>query len=154
MKKRLLKIGSLWMALYVLFVTLDLNVNFHYCLEDHHVTSSFGDASEHCAHCIGHHHHEAHRTVEEGGVLHFGAKCCCEDFDSEIAFEDAFTFSTSKPLAVYLPVTVMATLSEILFDEDPTPVFRCFFWEKTSYLLTGRLKTIFYSHLKLNPLVF
>ena len=142
------------MALYVLFVTLDLNVHFHYCLEDHQVTSSFGDASQQCGHCFGHHHHEAHRTVAEGGVLHFEAKCCCEDFDSEIAFEDAFTFSTPTSLTAYLPVTMMTAMRDILFDKDGMPSFRCFFWEKTSYLLTGRLKTIFYSHLKLNPLVF
>lgn len=141
------------MALYVLFVTLDLNVNFHYCAEEQHVTSSFGHASEQCEHCFGH-HHDAHRNVEADDALHFDAKCCCENFDSEIAFEDAFTFSNSTPLTAYLPVTLMTTMRNILIDKDQVPSVRCFFMEKTFYLITGRLKTIFYSHLKLNPLIF
>lgn len=145
------------MALYVLFVAHGMSVNFHLCTEDHHLMSSFGDASELCEHCIGHRHHEhmnAQEFEEHLRVVHFGAKCCCEDFDSEIGFTDAFTFSTEKPLMVYLPFTALETLFHAVLDEKLVPFFRYFTQEKIPYLLTGRLKTIFFSSLKLNPLVF
>lgn len=145
------------MALYVLFVAHGLNVNFHLCTEDHHVMSSFGDASELCVHCMGHHHHEhldAQEFEEHLRVVHFGAKCCCEDFDSEIGFTDAFTFSTEKPQMVYLPFTALETLFHAVLDEKLVPFFQYHTQEKIPYLLTGRLKTIFFSSLKLNPLVF
>ena len=142
------------MALYVLFVTLDLNVHFHYCAEDHHFLSSFGDAAEHCDHCVGHCHHALEMTASESELVHFDSKCCCEEFDSEIAFYDAFTFSTEKPLTAYLPVTMMTGVFPLVLDEVPSLSFHRYVKEKKPYLLTGRLKTIFFSHLKLNPLVF
>lgn len=144
------------MALYVLFVAHGLSVNFHLCAEDHHLIGSFGDASQLCVHCMGHHHHhmDAHEFEEHLLVTHFDAKCCCEDFDSEIGFTDNFTFSPEKSLTVFLPVKVLAQTVADMLDEDPLTVFRCFTLLKTPYLLTGRLKTIFFSSLKLNPLVF
>lgn len=144
------------MALYVLLVAHGLTVNFHFCTEDHHLMSSFGDASEQCVHCLGHHHHDAHG---EGGealdeVLHFAVKCCCEDFDSEIAFSDSFTFSTEKSLMVFLPLTMLSAWYHLILEENDPPFFHGFVQEKTTYLLSGRLRTIFFSNLKLNPLVF
>ncbi len=145
------------MALYVLFVAHGLSVNFHLCVDDHHVISSFGDASNLCEHCMGHHHHE-HLDTEafeaHDQEVHFGAKCCCEDFDSEIGFTDNFTFSTEKNLCVFLPFTMLTQAANDLFEEKPTTVFRVFDQPKIPYLLTGRLKTIFFSSLRINPLAF
>lgn len=155
-KKSLLQIGSLLMAFQVLLVTLGLNVNFHLCTEDHHLMSSFGDASRLCEHCLGHHHHhhldeqefEAHLEV-----LHFGAKCCCEDYDSEIGLTDEYTFSSEKSLMINLVSTPLTDWLQMTLDEGPSLELPRFIHEKIPYLLTGRLRTIFFSHLKLNPLV-
>jgi len=153
-KRILLKIGAFLMALHILFVSMDVNVNFHYCLEDHHVNTSFGDASRFCVHCLGHHHHEHHQGVEDGSeVLHFGEKCCCEDFDSEICFADGFTFSTDKLLILSLPRLVVADVCRMVVDEEIRIVLHCFVREKIPYLFTGRLRSIFFSNMKLNPLV-
>lgn len=142
------------MAFYVLFVAHGLNVNFHLCMEDHHVLSSFGDASALCEHCQGHHHYD-HSNPQEFEehlkVLHFGAKCCCEDFDSEIGFTESFTFSTEKPLMVFLPFTVLESTFHAVFDEDAMLFSRFFTLDRIPYLLSGRLKTIFFSSLRLDP---
>lgn len=154
MKRKILQIGSLFMALQVLFVAHGLNVNFHLCTEDHRVTSSFGDASELCKHCMGHHHHEhlnAQEFDEHLKVMHFGAKCCCEDFDSEIGFADDFTFSPDKTPLVYLPFTILEETFHAVLEEDPVSIFGFVTQEKIPYLLTGRLKTIFFSSLRLDP---
>lgn len=145
------------LALQLLLVAHGLSVNFHFCAEDHHVISSFGDASVLCEHCLGHHHHEhmeAHEFEEHNQVLHFGAKCCCEDFDSEVGFTDNFTFSPEKTLTVFLPFTFLAHMAYDVVGVNPLTVFKGFTQLKIPYLPTGRLKTIFFSSLKLNPLVF
>lgn len=157
MKKRLLQIGSLVMALYVLFMAHGFCVNFHFCTEDHHVMSSFGDASLLCEHCMGHHHHDhinASTHEEDLKVVHFGAKCCCEDYESELGRTDDYTFSTEKPLIVILTSSPLTQVFHSVLDECPVLDYRDFVFEKIPYLLTGRLRTIFFSHLKLNPLVF
>ena len=83
--------------------------------------------------------------------MHFGAKCCCEDFDSEIGFTESFTFSTEKSLMVFLPFTVLESTFHAVMDEDPMPFPRFFTQERIPYLFTGRLKTIFFSSLRLDP---
>ena len=151
----MLQIGSLLMAFYVLFVAHGMNVNLHFCTENHHVMSSFGDASRLCEHCLGHHHHEhmdSHELEDHFKIVHFGAKCCCEDYDSEIGFTDNYTFSTEKPLMIYLPYTFFIGMCRSVVDEVSVPVFQLLSKEKIPYLLTGRLKTLFFSNLKLNPL--
>lgn len=142
------------MALYVLFVAHDLNVNFHLCAENHRVMSSFGDASRLCEHCLGHHHHDVVKIGEGNEALHFEAKCCCEDYDSEISFVDAFTFSTEKPLLIFSSNILFFNVSCNSLDEELSFVPRFFTLEKIPYLLTGRLRTLFFSHLKLDPFVF
>lgn len=141
------------MALYVLFVAHGLNVNFHFCTENHHVMSSFGDASELCMHCFGH-HHEHHASESASDVVEFNAKCCCEDFESEVGFVEGFTFSTEKTLMVYLPFTHLESTLHAVAEMDVLPIYRLLKLERIPYLITGRLKTIFFSSLKLNPLVF
>ena len=146
------------MTLSLLFVAHGLSVNFHLCVEDHHVIGSFGDASELCVHCMGHHHHHEHMDVHEmeefNKEIHFGAKCCCEDFDSKVGFTDNFTFSPEKTLTVFLPYTLLAQSVNDIVNENPVTVLKTFAQLKIPYLLTGRLKTLFFSNLKLNPLVF
>ena len=144
------------MAVYVLFVAHGVTIYFHFCTEDHHLISSFGDASAQCVHCKGHHHgHLDESGLEESfKVVHFDAKCCCEDFEKEIGFEEGFTFSTEKPLAVFLPSSALTELFHLVLENPRLPVSRFFTKEKIPYLLTGRLRTVFFSQLKLNPLVF
>ena len=156
LKRLFLQIVSFVLALQVLLVAHGLCVNFHLCVDDHHVFSSFGDASELCVHCVGHHHHEhldADTFDEHNKEVHFGAKCCCEDFDSEIGFTDNFTFSSEKNLSVFLPFTLLTQAANDLLKEKPLTVFRAFDQLKIPYLLTGRLKTIFFSSLRINPTV-
>ena len=143
------------MAFYVLFLALGLNVNFHLCTENHHVMTSFGDASMLCEHCLGHHHGhlQAHEFDEHLSVRHFDAKCCCEDFEGKIGFTDHFTCSLEKNLMVFLPFTFLTNAVQAVLEECLTPVFHLFTRFKIPYLFTGRLKTIFFSSLKLNPLV-
>lgn len=152
MKKQFLKIGSLLMVLYMLLVAHGLNVNFHQCSANHHLMGSLSNASELCVHCLDHHHHErmcSHESEEHHEMMCIETKCCCEDFDSEVGFADHFTFSTDKNLMVYLPLTLLWGVFHVIVDEVPMPVFRSLTQEKTPYLQTGRLKTIFFSNMKL-----
>ena len=144
------------MALHILFISLDMSVNFHFCLEDHHLSVSFGDASRFCSHCVGHHHgHEAthEHDDDDAAPLHFSAKCCCEDFESEIHFAEDYTFSTEKQLEQSLPIIIVPDVCRLVVDEEIKLVSHCFTHEKIPYLLTGRLRTIFFSNLKINPLI-
>ena len=156
MKRKILQIGSFLMAFYVLFVAHGLNINFHLCNENHHLMTSFGDASMLCEHCLGHHHDHmhAHEFEDHLQVRHFDAKCCCEDFEGEIGFTDQFTFAPEKSLTVFLPSTLLTDVVQTVLEEQLMPVFHLFTRWKIPYLLSGRLKTIFFSNLKLNPLVF
>lgn len=145
------------MALYVLFVAHGMNVNFHLCTEDHQLTSSFGDASLLCEHCLGHHHqeHGDEQACETNPQpLHYGSKCCCEDYESEIGFTDDYTFSSEKILTTCPVSTPLAEGLQQLTDNGLVFDFHRFVHEKIPYLLTGRLRAIFFSHLKLNPQVF
>ena len=156
MKKKLFGIVCVMLAVYVLFISMDVHVCFHRCSENHHVTSSFGDASALCLHCAGHHHdHEkAICHDDHGAIAHFEAKCCCEDFQYEIKFADGFTFSTERPLQVFLPCLVLLDATCVVWEENYVLPVRRFTREKIPVFLSGRLMTIFFSHLKLNPLVF
>ena len=156
MKRKFLQIGCVLLAIYMLFITHGLNVNFHLCTENHHLMSSFGDASMLCEHCLGHHHEHMHIHEFEEHLLvrHFDAKCCCEDFEEEIGFTDQFTFSPEKALVVYLPSILLTDMIQIVLEEQLTPAFPLLTRWKIPYLHSGRLKTIFFSNLKLNPLVF
>ena len=155
MKRKILQIGSVLMAFYVLFVALGLNVNFHLCTENHHLMTSFGDASMLCEHCLGHHHEhmQVHEFEDHLQVRHFDAKCCCEDFEGEIGFTDPFTFSTEHTFMVFLPSLLFTSHDQVVLEENLASVFHFFTRFKIPYFLTGRLKTIFFSNLKLNPAV-
>ena len=155
MKRKIIQIGSALMAFYVFFVALGLNINFHFCAENHHLMTSFGDASMLCEHCLGHHHdHMQAREFEDHlQVRHFDAKCCCEDFEGEIGFTEPFTFSSDHAFMVFLPSLLLSNLYHVVLEEQVKPAFRLFTPWKIPYLLTGRLKTIFFSSLKLNPAV-
>ena len=153
MKKRLLQIGSLLMALVVLFVSMGWDVKFHYCTEDHHLASSFVDATESCMHCHGHEHeHEAHAVPQHG--LQFNAKCCCEDFDSKIQFTDNFVFSPDKQLIVSLQSFILPHLDLTEICAQVSTVFNNHSPRKTLKFLSGRERIVYFSSLRLNPLVF
>ena len=153
MKKRLLKIGSLFMAFVVLFVSMGWDVKFHYCTEDHHLSGSFVDAAESCMHCMGHEHeHEAHFTHQD--EVQFNAKCCCEDFDSVIQFTDNFVFSPEKHLEIQFQpfVFVHHDLQELM--PKAQQALHHFTARKIPHFFSARELLVFFSALRLNPLVF
>ena len=155
MKKRLLQIGSLLMAFVVLFVSIGWDVKFHYCTEDHQLTGSFGDAAVECEHCIGHHHeHLETEAVLSNEVVQFNAKCCCEDFDSKIQFTDNYVFSPEKQQIVSLQSFVLPHLNFSELCDQVNVVFNNHFLRKTLKFLSGQERIVFFSSLKLNPLVF
>ena len=155
MKKRLLQIGSFLMAFAVLFVSVGWDVKFHYCTEDHQLTGSFGDASAACVHCMGHHHeHHEMEAAELHDVVQFNAKCCCEDFDSKIQFTDNYVFSSDKHLNVDLQSIILPHLDLTEICDHVKVVFSNHSPRKTLKFLSGRERTIFFSSLRINPLVF
>ena len=153
MKKRLLKIVSLFMTVAVLFVTMGWTLKFHYCTEDHHLSSSFVNAAESCHHCHGHEHgHEAHSVLQH--ELQFNAKCCCEDFESLIQFSDNFVFSPDKHLDIQFQpfVFVHHEIQELM--PKAQQVFHLFTARKISHFYSARELLVFFSALRLNPLVY
>ena len=155
MKKRLLQIGSLLMALAVLLVSVGWDVKFHYCTEDHHITGSFGDASAECVHCLEHHHeHHEMEAAELHDVVQFNAKCCCEDFDSKIQFTDNYVFSPEKHLDIHFQP--FDFVHQALLDLMPKThqVLLHFTARKKPNFYSARERLVFFSALRLNPLVF
>lgn len=157
MKKRLLRIGSFLLALAVLFVSVGWDVKFHYCTAEHHLTGSFVDAASACVHCLGHHHDHEHDHEEADlphDVAHFSTKCCCEDFDSKIQFTDNYVFSPDKHLIISLQSCFLPHLDLKELCAQVSTVFRQHSPRKTLKFLSGRERIVFFSSLKLNPLVF
>jgi hypothetical protein len=156
MKKRLLQIGSLLMALVVLFVSVGWDVKFHYCTEDHQLTGSFGPAADYCLHCLDH-EHEHEETVAhlwQHDALQFHTKCCCEDFDSKIQFTDNYVFSPDKQLVIFLQSFVLPHLDLTEYLVQVRQIFDNHSLRKTLKYLSGRERIVCFSQLKLNPLVF
>ena len=154
MKKRLLQIGSLLMALVVLFVSVGWDVKFHYCTEEHHTTGSLFNASDECVHCWDHNHEHETEAALPHDVMQLDAKCCCEDFDSKIQFTDNFVFSPDKHLIVSLQSFVLPHLDLSEICAQVTTSFSNLSLRKTLKFLSGRERIVFFSSLKLNPLVF
>ena len=154
MKKRLLHIGSFLMSLVVLFISVGWDVKFHYCTEDHHIMGSFSDASAECVHCLGHHHDHEVETILPHDVVQFNAKCCCEDFDSKIQFTDNFVFSTDKHQIVNLQSFILPHLDLSDLYDRINVVINNHSQRKTLKFLSGQERIVFFSSLKLNPLVF
>ena len=156
MKKRLLHIGSFLMALVVLFVSVGWDVKFHYCTEDHQLTGSFGAVTDHCMHCLDHEleHAETETHLWQHDALQFSAKCCCDDFDSKIQFTDNFVFSLEKQLVISLQSFVLPylDLSEVLVQVRQ--IFDNHSPKKALKFLSGQERIVFFSSLKINPLVF
>ena len=153
MKKQILHIVSLLMAIVVLFVSMGWDVKFHYCTEDHHLSSSFGDAAEACFHCLGHEHEHETQTVPQHG-LQFNAKCCCEEFESKIQFTDNYVFSPEKHLIVHFQPFVFTYLNLQELLPKAQQALHQFTARKIPNWRIGRIGLIFFSQLKLNPLVF
>lgn len=154
MKKGLLRISAILMALVVLFVSVGWDVKFHYCTIDHELTGSFNDAAKHCAHCAGHHHHEKPAPSTYGEVMHFQSKCCCDDFDQLIQFSDNYVNSSEIHVDSRMITSVL-----VLFDfQDPSlhleQTFQHFTPRTIPVFSSCKKMLIFLSSLKLNPLVF
>ena len=153
MKNQILHIGSLLMAFVVLFVSMGWDVKFHYCTEDHHLSSSFGNAAKACFHCLGHEHeHEAHAVPQHG--LQFDAKCCCEEFESKIQFTDNYVFSPEKYTEIHFQPFVFAHLDlQELLPKAQQALYHLTA-RKIPYFYSARDRLVFFSALRLNPLVF
>ena len=155
MKKRLLQIGSFLMAFVVLFVSVGWDVKFHYCTKDHRITGSFVDAAAECLHCVGHHHeHEGAPTDLSHNLVHYDAKCCCDAFDSKIQFTDNYVFSPDKHLLVSLQSFILPHFDLSQLCDLVSVVFNNHSPRKTLKFLSGQERIVFFSSLKLNPLVF
>ena len=154
MKKQILQIGSLLMAFAVLFVSVGWDVKFHYCTEEHHMTGSLGNASDDCMHCWGHHHEHEMEVALPHDVMQFNAKCCCDDFESKIQFTDNFVFSPDKQLIVSLQSFILPHLDLSEICAQVSTFFSNLSSRKTLKFLSGRERIVFFSSLKLNPLVF
>jgi hypothetical protein len=153
MKKRLLQLGSFLMAFVVFFVSMGWDVKFHYCTADHHLSGSFGEAAESCLHCLEHEHdHETH--FAQPHEIQFNAKCCCEDFESKIQFTDNYVFSPEKHLDIHFQPFVFAhsDLQELM--PKAKQAFQLFTIQKIPPFLSARDRLVFFSALRLNPLVF
>lgn len=154
MKKQWLQIGSFLMAFMVLFVSMGWDVKFHYCTEEHRMTGSFTEAAESCLHCCDHEHeHEAFQAIQTD-VIHYESKCCCDDFDSRIQFTDNFVFSPEKHLDVHFQPIIIFHFAVLDLSPIVQQVFSRFSAQKIPNLHIGRIGLIFFSQLKLNPLVF
>lgn len=140
------------MALLVLFVSMGWNINSHYCTEDNHLLSSFGDASllcEHCHHHTPHHHDEV--CFHEQQETHFDTKCCCEDFENTIQFTDNYTFSSDKNQCNLLCTAIIHPLRLSGASLDIHPFSQQFSAKEIPLFTSGRQMVIFFSNLKLNP---
>ena len=144
------------MALVVLFVSMGWDVKFHYCTEDHHLTSSLSDAAAHCEHCIGHHHghYETEAHDWQHDIVRFEAKCCCEDYESLIQFSDNYVFSSEKHLNIYFEPVDFAHLDFQELLPKTQQVFQHFTARKILHFFSAREMLVFFSSLRLNPLVF
>lgn len=153
MKKRLLRIGSFLLALVVLFVSVGWDVKFHYCTAEHHLSGSFGEAAESCQHCHDHEHeHEAHFAQQR--ETQFNAKCCCEDFERKIRFTDNYVFSPEKHVNIHFQPFVFVHLDLQNLMPKAKQVFQLFTARKIPPFLSARDRLVFFSALKINPLVF
>ena len=154
--KPLQQVLSFFMALAVLFVTAGWDVKFHYCTVDHELTASFGDASSSCEHCVGHHHdhHEALTTASTPAVTQFNAKCCCDDYDELIQFSDDYVFSSEKHIGFQLQPSAVTRFDHQTLACVIQQVFQHFTPRKIPNFSSGREMLVFFSSLRLNPLVF
>jgi hypothetical protein len=154
MKKRLLQIGSLLMALAVLFVSVGWDVKFHYCTEDHHMTGSLGNASDDCVHCWDHHHEHEMEAALPHDVMQFDAKCCCDDFDSKIQFTDNFVFSSDRQLDIHFQPFAFLHLDLQELLPKAQQAWHYFTARKIPHFFSARDRLVYFSALRLNPLVF
>ena len=138
MKKRQLQFGSFLMALVVLFVSIGWDVKYHYCTAEHRLSGNFGEAEESCLHCIGHEHeHEANFEQPH-----------------EIQFAGNYVFSIEKHLNVHFQPNVLVNLG--LHDLMPKAklALQHFTVRKIPPFQSSRDRLVFFSSLRLNPLVF
>ena len=144
------------MAVLVLFVSAGWNVNFHYCTEDEHLVSSFGNASQLCEHCQNHPHRhmDTKEYADHLNALHFDEKCCCDDFASKIQFSDDFTFSPEKQLPIFLNFIIIPYFNIEKVTVATRCIARILSPQKIPNFPSGRERAVFFSKLRLNPPVF
>ena len=154
MKKRLLQIGSLLMAFAVLFVSFGWDVCFHYCTSSHTMTSHIGMGSPMHAQCFGHAQCSEESHEHHPMATHFDAKGCCDDYDSKIQFTDNFVFSPEKQLDIHFQpfVFVHLDLQELLLKAQQA--WHHFTARKIPHFISARDRLVYFSALRLNPLVF
>ena len=152
----LLRFFSCMMALVVLFVSIGWDVKFHYCTVDHKLSGNFSDVATLCGHCVEHlqDHHEANTNGLSSPVAQFDAKCCCDDFEQNIGFSDSFLYSPEKITDVpILPYSLVHYNLQNLIPELQQ-VLQHFTVRIIPSFNSCRIMLIFYSSLRINPLVF
>ena len=143
------------MALVVLFVSMGWDVRFHYCTEAHQLSGRIGvTAAESCLHCLDHEDAHDGLTVAQADVIHYESKCCCNDFDSKIQFTDNFVFSTEKHLNIHFQPFAFAKFDLLNLPLRANQSVSWLDLRKIPHLPIGKLRLVFFSQLKLNPLVF
>ena len=154
MKKRLLQIGSLLMALAVLFVSFGWDVCFHYCTSSHTMTSHIGMGSPMHAQCFGHAQCSEESHEHHPMATHFDAKGCCDDYDSKIQFTDNFVYSPDKHIDIHFQPIVLTHLNLQEMLPKVQQAFHHFTTRKIPHFFSARDRLVFFSALRLNPLVF
>ena len=158
MKKRWLQIGSLLIALLMLWVSADWDVKFHYCTETHVLLGSFGLTADLCPHCQTHEHehdhaHEAPQAPHDERAQ-LNQKCCCEDFEQLVQFADGFVFSPEKHLNVFFQAFTFINVDLLSLPTITQKLGIHGSILKIPIFVSGREMLVYFSSLKLNPLVF
>ncbi|MCR5014507.1 MAG: hypothetical protein K6A28_07015 [Bacteroidales bacterium] len=139
------------MALVVLLVSAGLDIQFHYCSEAHELSGSLSLASEPCSHC---HDHGIEATANTPDQLQLKAKSCCEDFDSKIQFTDSFLSSSDHHSYLQLqPFVALFINGTDLLSKIKQPVRQLSNFSSFGFF-SGKERLLFFSSLRLNPLVF
>lgn len=152
MKKLGLRIGSLLLAVAMLFVSVGWDVCFHYCTSSHTVTSHFSVGSTDHAKCADDCLEDSH--LNHPAATHFDARGCCEDFDSRIQFTDNFTFSPEKQHVFFFHPVAILDFNWSSVSLEVIQVLRQNFSRKRPVFPSGKEMMVFFSCLRLNPLVF
>ena len=78
--KRTIRTTAFLVALMILYSSVGLSLNIHYCSDSHRSTCNFAGTDFRCVHCHGHDHNHEHES-DHCATLHFAKKCCCQDLN-------------------------------------------------------------------------
>lgn len=87
-------------------------------------------------------------------TIHFDAKCCCDDFDSRIQFTGNYNISSEKQLLVFFAAVLLPNIEVSSTLTTESLILKIFSRQKIPFSASGKQKIIFFSSLKLDPLIF